>query len=100
MVLFLFIIMLLNLKEEEALKTSRGRWLAGGIVTAGIGAFLTGAIAGASQKLGSMGNEVAGEAKSLGNLLFTQYLLPFEIMSVLLLVAMVGVVLLSKHNLK
>jgi NADH-quinone oxidoreductase subunit J len=36
----------------------------------------------------------------LGKLLFTRYLLPFEIVSVLLLVGMVGVVLLSKKDLK
>jgi len=36
----------------------------------------------------------------LGKLLFTKSLLPFEIVSVLLLVAMVGVVLLSKKDLK
>jgi NADH:ubiquinone oxidoreductase subunit 6 (subunit J) len=36
----------------------------------------------------------------LGNLLFKQYLLPFEIVSLVLLVAMVGVVLLSKKDLK
>ena len=37
---------------------------------------------------------------ALGKLLFTQYLLPFEIVSLLLLVAMVGVILLSKKDLK
>jgi NADH-quinone oxidoreductase subunit J len=36
----------------------------------------------------------------LGKLLFGQYVLPFEIVSLLLLVAMVGVVLLSKKELK
>jgi NADH-quinone oxidoreductase subunit J len=36
----------------------------------------------------------------LGKLLFTKYLLPFEVVSLLLLVAMVGVILLSKRNLK
>ena len=41
-----------------------------------------------------------GETVPLGQALFTQYLLPFEIVSVLLLVAMVGVVLLSKKDLK
>ncbi len=41
-----------------------------------------------------------GETIPLGQALFTQYLLPFEIVSVLLLVAMVGVVLLSKKDLK
>jgi NADH-quinone oxidoreductase subunit J len=41
-----------------------------------------------------------GSTVELGKLLFTKYLLPFEIVSVLLLVAMVGVVLLSKKDLK
>ena len=43
---------------------------------------------------------VEGGTAVLGKLLFTQYLLPFEIVSVLLLVAMVGVILLSKRELK
>jgi NADH-quinone oxidoreductase subunit J len=43
---------------------------------------------------------VEGNTKPLGTILFTQYLLPFEILSVLLLVAMVGVILLSKKELK
>jgi len=41
-----------------------------------------------------------GSTFELGKLLFTNYLLPFEIVSVLLLVAMVGVILLSKRELK
>jgi NADH-quinone oxidoreductase subunit J len=41
-----------------------------------------------------------GGTASLGKLLFTQYLLPFEIVSVLLLVAIVGVVLLSRKDLR
>ena len=41
-----------------------------------------------------------GATQPLGRMLFTEYLLPFEILSVLLLVAMVGVILLSKKDLK
>jgi NADH:ubiquinone oxidoreductase subunit 6 (subunit J) len=41
-----------------------------------------------------------GATMPLGKLLFTQYLLPFEIVSLLLLVAMVGVILLSKKDLR
>jgi NADH-quinone oxidoreductase subunit J len=40
-----------------------------------------------------------GRTELLGRMLFTEYLLPFEALSVLLLVAMVGVVLLSKRDL-
>jgi NADH-quinone oxidoreductase subunit J len=41
-----------------------------------------------------------GDTISLGHLLFTNYALPFEIVSVLLLVAMIGVILLSKKKLE
>jgi NADH-quinone oxidoreductase subunit J len=41
-----------------------------------------------------------GDTATLGKLLFTNYLLPFEIVSILLLVAMLGVILLSKKDLK
>jgi NADH-quinone oxidoreductase subunit J len=41
-----------------------------------------------------------GNPKVLGELLFSQYVLPFEALSLLLLVAMVGVILLSKKDLK
>ena len=41
-----------------------------------------------------------GDTAMLGKMLFTNYLLPFEIVSLLLLVAMVGVILLIKKDLK
>jgi NADH:ubiquinone oxidoreductase subunit 6 (subunit J) len=43
---------------------------------------------------------IEGSTIPLGRLLFSQYVLPFEIISLLLLVAMVGVILLSKKDLK
>jgi NADH-quinone oxidoreductase subunit J len=43
---------------------------------------------------------IEAHAADLGRALFTDYLLPFEMLSVLLLTAMVGVVLLSKKELK
>ena len=99
-VLFLFVIMLLDLKEEERRKIK--------LVTAGLGTVSVGAIvflivrsvhqAGFSAL--TPGAQVEGATASLGKLLFTDYVLPFEIVSLLLLVAMVGVVLLSKKDLK
>ena len=44
--------------------------------------------------------ETQGSTKDLGMKLFTDYVLPFEIMGVLLLVGMIGVILLSKKNLR
>lgn len=100
MVLFLFVIMLLDLGEEE-----RRRLKLFGVVSAFIcvGALMfvmLNAIVGTAPGAGDTEPELAGATKSLGEMLFTDYLLPFEIVSLLLLVAMVGVVLLSKKDLK
>ena len=99
MVLFLFVIMLLDLKEE-----ARRKFKAFGVVT---GLVSVGALAALALKTiwtsgvgQGLDPQTEGATRSLGGMLFTQYLLPFEIVSVLLLVAMVGVVLLSKKDLK
>jgi len=86
-VLFLFVIMLLDLKEEQRRKIKLF-----GIVT---GLISVGAIVTISLK--ALGE---GGTAALGKLLFSQYVLPFEIVSILLLVAMIGVILLSKKDLK
>jgi len=99
MVLFLFVIMLLDLPAEERRKIKRSGMVLGLI---SVGAIIT--IALRSLSKASLNPDPAptleGSTFPLGKLLFTQYLLPFEIISVLLLVAMVGVILLSKKDLK
>jgi len=99
MVLFLFVIMLLDLPSEER----RGIKKAGivlGLIS--VGAII--AVTLQSLLHSPLNPEPApvleGSTIALGKLLFTQYLLPFEIISVLLLVAMVGAILLSKKDLK
>ena len=98
MVLFLFVIMLLDIKEEERRKFK--------VISAGIGAlavFGTAAIflksIGTTQWKGATPT-IEGSTVALGKLLFDKFLLPFEIVSVLLLVAMIGVILLSRKELK
>ena len=101
MVLFLFVIMLLDLKEEQRRKIK-----VFGIV--GRIGFRRRDRCDLCQKpardrLNAECRRARARRRTpiaLGKLLFTQYLLPFEIVSVLLLVAMVGVILLSKKDLK
>jgi NADH-quinone oxidoreductase subunit J len=99
MVLFLFVIMLLDLKAEERRKIKRT-----GVVLALISVgtilciFFQSLLSNPIAQDSSLTNE--GGTIPLGKLLFTEYLLPFEIVSLLLLVAMVGVVLLSKRELE
>jgi NADH-quinone oxidoreductase subunit J len=99
MVLFLFVIMLLDLKAEERRKI-KVLGVVGGLVSVGaILAIFLGSLRQAP--LGATESPtLAGSTVRLGKLLFTEYLLPFEIVSLLLLVAMIGVVLLSKKELK
>jgi NADH-quinone oxidoreductase subunit J len=98
-VLFLFVIMLLDLKEEARRKLKIYGIIAG-FVSVGtiLGIFLKSLHA--TPLNGSATPSIEGDTAALGKLLFTNYVLPFEIVSVLLLVAMIGVILLSKKKLE
>jgi NADH-quinone oxidoreductase subunit J len=102
MVLFLFIIMLLDIKAEERRKLNTGIILGGGIVAAGFVAQLVtviGQIPFANHSFPILPDRL-DDVHNVGHLLFTGYNLPFQVVGVLLLVATVGVVVLSKRELK
>jgi NADH-quinone oxidoreductase subunit J len=98
MVLFLFVIMLLDLKEEEH-RRIKMFGLIGGLVSVGALAVIFLKALRAAVPAAAVPN-LEGQPANLGKLLFTQYLLPFEVVSVLLLVAMIGVILLSGKDSK
>lgn len=101
MVLFLFVIMLLDLKEEERRRFNAFGIGAGAVALLGIGGLLAKTIWFSGVGAGRTPlADFEGNTRVLGGQLFTNYLLPFEIVSVLLLVAMVGAILLSKKELK
>ena len=100
MVLFLFVIMLLDLKEEQRRKANKFGWVTGMISVGAILTIFLRAIFEGHAPVGVMPPTLEGATHPLGKMLFNDYLLPFEILSVLLLVAMVGVILLSKKNLE
>ena len=99
-VLFLFVIMLLDLKEEEQRRIKL--FVAGlavqAVGTIGAGMVRTIRLAHPPGMLAKV--RVDGSAGALGHLLFTQFALPFELVSLLLLVAMIGAILLSKKDLR
>jgi NADH-quinone oxidoreductase subunit J len=97
-VLFIFVIMLLDLKEEQR-RRIKVFGLLTGLLSVGI-VFSIFVKALLTAKPGVDAPKVEGDTYALGKLLFTQYTLPFEIVSVLLLVAMIGVILLSKKKLE
>lgn len=112
MVLFLFVIMLLNLKRDpsrERGKVARRAFavliVAALLVEIGVligGAFLNGNAPvdpPPAAGLAHEGTTFMGSTAIIGKQLFTTYLLPFEIASVLLLVGMIGAVILAKRKL-
>jgi NADH-quinone oxidoreductase subunit J len=103
MVLFLFIIMLLDIKAEERRKFNIGA-LIGGLVVAA--AFVTqlvaviGKVPFGNEPFPKLNDFPLEDVQNVGRLLFSNYNLPFQVVGVLLLVATIGVVILSKRELK
>lgn len=97
MVLFLFVIMLLDLKEEERRTWNRFGLLAGLVAVGAVVGIFALTLVRARPGAGAT-PELEGSTHPLGLALFRQYLLPFEVVSVLLLVAMLGVILLSRRE--
>jgi NADH-quinone oxidoreductase subunit J len=100
MVLFLFVILLVNLRDRPPLRLRLRTTLQAGTGFLAVGAML--ALARRGRLSGAAGPAVAGSAAEPGNLqavgtsLFTEALLPFEIASLLLLVAMVAAIVLAR----
>lgn len=101
MVLFLFVLMLLNLNKEEEGNMLKKSSLFGAIIAAGtLFLVIVSALKDSFQLKNSFvpQNNDFGLVKELGELLFSKYLLPFEISSILFISAMVGAVLLAKRE--
>jgi NADH-quinone oxidoreductase subunit J len=100
MVLFLFILFLLNVGVEGPFAAKRFRRTIAVLIGTLMGLTLAGAMLIRSPDgLRSMGPPVPGDfgnIETAGELLFTRYLLPFELLSVLLLVAIIGAILATR----
>jgi NADH-quinone oxidoreductase subunit J len=99
MVLFLFVIMLLSLGDEALFKEQhRAMQVVGALGAVMLVAVLATAIASAGGAEGATLAADFGTVKAVGKVLYTQFLLPFEITSLLLLVAIVGAVVVAKER--
>ena len=103
MVLFVFVIMLLNAGEEEHTHGSRAAYIAGFPGAAAIFCLLSFVFLSERHALGfaSINTQVAGalgNISQLSSVLFTKLLLPFEVTSILILVAILGAVVLARKE--
>lgn len=97
MVLFVFVIMLLNAgTERRARKRSWAPWVGVPILIASLGGlvFLIQTRLPQWEPV-KFGGYMGGDPKTIGTMLFTQYLLPFEVTSVLILIAILGAIVLA-----
>ncbi|MEP7109411.1 MAG: NADH-quinone oxidoreductase subunit J [Ferruginibacter sp.] len=101
MVLFLFVVMLMNLNADSE-PHQKNKWLLymGGIAGGSLLLVIVAALKQGAEtgQLVQMNSGNIGLIKNLGMILFTDYVFPFEISSVLFLSAMVGAVVISKRE--
>ncbi len=103
MVLFLFIIMLLDLKAEKRRSFNKFALLGGAAVTAlfvaGLLKVISAFPAGA-KPFPALGVASVDDVRQVGLAIFTRFNLPFQTVGVLVLVASIGVIVLSRRQLK
>lgn len=103
MVLFLFIIMLLDLKAEQRRKLNLAAMAGGGAVTVAFVAQLWLVLQRfplGRQEFRPLRTDPIDDVREIGMTLFSTHNLPFQVVAVLILVATIGVVILSKRELK
>ena len=103
MVLFVFVIMLLNAGEEEQTHGSRAAYTAGIPGAAAIFCLLSFVFLseGGALKTSNIGGDLSNAADNIAEvsaMLFTKLLLPFEVTSILILVAILGAVVLARKE--
>ena len=105
MVLFLFVVMLLNAPHEETEHDERvhafrrqGPFRFGIALAVALAVELTWALTKAVGETGAFPGAAVSSVRAIGGSLFTDYAFPFEVTSILILVAMVGAVVLAKRD--
>lgn len=98
MVLFLFVIMLMNLNQHTEPQRSKWMKLAGAVAGGSLLLVLVAALRHADTRSAEMATGDIGLIQNLGNILFRYFTLPFELSSILFLSAMIGAVVLGKKE--
>jgi len=103
--LFLFAIMFVSFREAEKAKKWTlqwpAAWVLGALLILVLGAFVWHAVWGAPAiGMGPLNAEYGGNTQAISHVLFAQYLIPFEVISLFLLVAMVGAIIMASWGVK
>lgn len=98
MVLFLYVLMLMDLRKDS--EPQKNKWLKiiGAVSGGSLLLVLVAAFKDTDKHVEGLGTGNIGLIENLGNVLFTDYVVPFEISSILFLSAMVGAVVIGKKE--
>ena len=100
MVLFLFVIMLMNLSQDTEPQKSKWLKMAGAVAGGCLLLVLIAALRNTETRMTELGSGNIGLIQNLGKVLFSEYVVPFEIASILFLSAMIGAVVIGKREKK
>ncbi len=99
MVLFVFVIMLLNAGAEERTNISKMAAIAGIPLTVALAGFIAAAIARSSEVVQTTAQTgTVASTKGISNMLFREFVYPFELTSFLILVAILGAIVLAQRE--
>jgi NADH-quinone oxidoreductase subunit J len=100
MVLFLFVIMLVSIERAEKERAFNKQWVVGLIAAVALGALLISVIVKGKVifPVNPRPGMEAQNTQAVGAMLYGQYMFPFEIASLLLLVAIIGAVVMAKKR--
>lgn len=103
MVLFLFVIMLLNVQDEENLFDKfRIKYFVAFLLGVGVFSQILYSLGSFTDTLPTVAAEMkeVGTVEAVGDVLFTEYLLPFELTAILLTAAVVGAIVVAQHKVR
>lgn len=98
MVLFLFVIMLMNLSKETEPQKNKWLKLIGAVAGGCLLLVMVAALRNTESRMAELASGDIGLIQNLGKVLFSDFVVPFEISSILFLSAMVGAVILGKKE--
>jgi NADH-quinone oxidoreductase subunit J len=98
MVLFLFVFMLMNLSKDTEPQKNKWLKLAGAVAGGSLLLVLVAALRSTEKNMAEVNTGDIGLIQNLGKVLFNEYVVPFEISSILFLSAMIGAVVLGKKE--
>lgn len=103
MVLFLFVIMLLNIQDEEKIfNKARVQFILSFLLVAVVFAQIVYSVGSATNMLPAVADSMKtiGTVEAVGNVLFTKYLIPVEVTAILLTAAVVGALLIAQRKIQ